>query len=283
MIFTSLLTSLLVAACATAPSEPSAPPAESTPAETPGAETPGADLAGARASGAEGLFHQGLSSAEAGDLLGALAFLERATAGAPDELRYGAEYRQVAIRAEAYERSIDFFESLAREHPESAAVRLQWGYAYVDKIPAAGAVTAVILANTALTHFTEAIEREETWLALYTRGNSYVYWPPIFGRTELGIADLEKAVAMSEELDEAPAFHAHAYAALGDAYWRLEDLETAAEVWRRGLERLPGTESLSERLSRLELGGGALDEYLGAHYEIGQRVDTSLRELWEEE
>jgi tetratricopeptide (TPR) repeat protein len=268
MTIPALLASLLVAACATTPSEPPSEPAVTAPAQT------------AFTAGVEGIYRQGLAAAEAGDLEGALAFLERATAGAPDELRYGAEYRQVAIEAEAYDRSIDFFESLAKEHPESPEVRLQWGYAYVDKIPAAGAVTAVILANSALDRFTESIEREETWLALYTRGNSYVYWPPIFGRTELGIADLEKAVARSEELEVTPPFHAHAYAALGDAHWRLEDLETAAETWRRGLERVPGASFLQERLDRLEEGSEALDEYLQAHYEIGNRVDTSLRELW---
>jgi tetratricopeptide (TPR) repeat protein len=264
----ALAAAVLLTACATVPPEP-------VPAE-------------ASMGSADELFRQGIAAAEAGDLGGALGFLERAVAAAPDELRHGAEYRQVAIRAEAYDRSIGFFESLAEEHPDSPEVRLQWGYAYVDKIPAAGAVTAVILANTALDHFTEAIEREESWLALYTRGNSYVYWPPIFGRTGLGIADLEKAVAMSEEMPPSagapPAFHAHAYAALGDAHWRLDDLETAAEVWRRGLERIPGSPPrLTERLDRLERGPEALDEYLQANYEVGQRVDTSLRELWSEE
>lgn len=228
---------------------------------------------------AQELYRSGRAAAEAGDLETALDRLERATAAAPGELHYGAEYRQAAIRAGAYDRAIDFFERLAAEHPESPAVRLQWGYAYVDKIPAAGAVTAVILANSALGHFTEAIELEESWLALYTRGNSYVYWPPVFGRTRLGIADLEKAVALAEAGEPKP-FHAHAYAALGDGWWRLGDLETAREIWRRGLERIPGAPALEERLA---LEGEALDAYLDAHYEIGRRVDTSLRELRDHE
>lgn len=222
-------------------------------------------------------FETGLAAAENGDLATALDHLERAVTAAPDDLRYGAEYRQMAIEAEEYDRAIAFFEGLATEHPDSSAVRLNWGYAYVDKIPAAGAVTQVILANTALTHFTEAIERDATWLALYTRGNSYVYWPAIFGRTKLGIADLERAVEMSEAREPKP-YHAHAYAALGDGWWRLEDVEKAREVWRRGLERHPGTAYLEERLARE---GEELDAYLEAHYEIGKRVDTDLREIWE--
>lgn len=252
------------------PPEPAPAPA------APDAPGPAAEPAAAE------LFASGMEAAEAGELETALERLERAAAEAPEELRYGAEYRQVAIALAEYERAIAFFEELASEHPDSAAVRLNWGYAYVDKIPAAGAVTQVILANTALERFTEAIEREESWLALYTRGNSYVYWPPVFGRTELAIADLERAVALSEE--EPKPYHVHAYAALGDAWWRLDDLERAREVWQRGLERFPGTQALEERLALDDAPDhGALDRFLEAHYQVGQRVDTTLRELWEAE
>lgn len=210
---------------------------------------------------------------------GHLDALEQRVAESPDDLLAGADYRQAVIEAEEYDRAIAFFEELAAEHPDSHATLLNRGYAYVDKIPAAGAVTQVILADKALRHFTAALEVEESWLALYTRGNSYVYWPAIFGRTRLGIADLEKAVERSEELgDDAPLHHAHAYAALGDAHWRLDDLESAREWWQRGQERFPDSEDLGRRL---ELEGDALDELLDAHYAIGGRVDTSLDELRE--
>jgi tetratricopeptide (TPR) repeat protein len=223
------------------------------------------------------LFASGLAAAEAGDLAAALDRLETAAAARPDHLRYGAEYRQAAIAAEEYDRAIAFFEKLAGRHPDSAAVRLNWGYAYVDRIPAAGSVTAVILADRALKRFTEALEREETWLGLYTRGNSYVYWPPIFNRTRLAIADLERAIELEKE-GEPKRYHAHAWSALGDAWWRLDDLEKAREVWREGLERHPETPYLEERLARE---GEALDEYLNAHYALGNRVETDLREIWE--
>jgi len=227
------------------------------------------------------LFEAGLTARAAGNLEAALDRLEQATAAAPDDLHYGAEYRQDAIALKEYDRAIAFFEGLAAEHPGSPAVRLNWGYAYVDKIPDAGAVTQVILANTALTHFSEAIERDPSWLAFYTRGNSYIYWPAIFGRTRLGIDDLERAVAMAEAgAGEPKPCEAHAYAALGDGWWRLDDLEAARAVWRRGLARHPGTVFLEERLA---LDDAGLDEYLKAHYAIGNRVETDLRELSEGE
>lgn len=299
--FTPLALAAILAAQPPAepPSQPTAEPAPQAPSQAPepAAESPPRsgwhpeaprsgwhpeepleEAAGMAPDRAAELFASGLAAREAGELATALDRLETAAAARPEDLRYGAEYRQTAIAAEEYDRSIAFFEELAERHPDSAAVRLNQGYAYVDKIPAAGAVTGVILANTALTHFTEALEREETWLGLYTRGNSYVYWPAIFGRTKLGIADLERAVELEIQEGNPEPYHAHAWSALGDAWWRLDDLEKAREVWREGLERHPGTPYLEERLARE---GEALDEYLEAHYALGNRVETDLRELWE--
>lgn len=195
----------------------------------------------------------------------------------PGNLRWGAEYRQAAIAAAAFDRSIDFLGGLAERHPRAASTRLNLGYAYVDKIPSAGAITQVILANTALGHFSAALELEESWLGRYTRGNSYVYWPPIFGKTALGIADLERAIELAEALPKR-AIHARAWAALGDGHWRLDDVAKAREVWRRGLARYPGDADLETRLARQD---EALDELLEAHYAIGKRVDTDLTALWE--
>jgi tetratricopeptide (TPR) repeat protein len=208
----------------------------------------------------------------------ALADFEAALRLDPDNLRWGSEYRQAAIAAEEPDRAIDFFAALTAEHPRAASARLNLGYAHVDKIPFAGAVTQVILANKALEHFTAALELEETWLGRYTRGNSYVYWPPIFGRTKLGVADLERAVELAEGLPKKP-IHALAWVALGDGHWRLDDLAKARETWREGLRRHPGNPDLEARLGRE---GEALEEYLEAHYAIGKRVDTDLSALWEE-
>src|SRR2546430_11181253 len=112
--------------------------------------------------------------------------LEAALAADPDNLRYGSEYRQAVIQAKEYERSLKFFEKLVADHPTAANAYLNYGFAYVDKIPASGSITQVILANTALSHFTKSIEIKPSWIALYTRGNSYLYWPKIFGRAHLG-------------------------------------------------------------------------------------------------
>lgn len=195
----------------------------------------------------------------------------------PDNLRWGSEYRQAAIAAEAFDRSIDFFSGLVEAHPGAAATRLNLGYAHVDKIPAAGSITQVLLANTALGHFTASLELEESWLVRYTRGNSYIHWPAIFGKAKLGIADLERAIELAKALPKR-GIHARAWVALGDGHWRLGDLAKAQETWRRGLELYPGTAALEARLARQ---GEALEEYLDGEYALGRKVDTDLAALWE--
>ncbi len=251
LVSTLLVPALWAAACASAPPAPAPPPA------------PGADA------------YRRAVAAAATDPQAALPLFEEALRAAPDELRYGADYRQAVIAAGAYDRAIDFFAGLVAEHPDAADLRLNQGFAYVDKIPAAGSVTAVILANKAIEAFTASLAIRETWLGLYSRGNAYVYWPPIFHRTKLGIADLERAIELAGNGPPAP-YEARAWAALGDAYWRLGDLATARATWRQGLERYPGTPYLERRLA---LDEGALRDFLGTHYQVGSRVDTSLHEL----
>src|SRR5712691_9617308 len=125
-----------------------------------------------------------------------LSRLESSLSADPDNIRFGSEYRQAVIQTKEYDRSLRFFEKLVADHPKSGNAHLNYGFAYVDKIPVAGAITQVILANNALTEFTRALEMKPTWIGYYTRGNSYLFWPRIFQRTHLGISDLQEALKM---------------------------------------------------------------------------------------
>ena len=228
------------------------------------------------------LFQEAIQAVEAADYETALAKFEAALKVAPDSLRYGNAYRMTVIkvnRPQTYDRCIAFFNRLTEDHPTVANAWLNFGYAYVDKIPVEGAITQVLLANKALGHFSEALRHEESWLGLYTRGNSYVYWPAIFGRTPLAIADLEKAIALSQQA-ERRSYHARAYIALGEAYWRLDDLAKARQIWGDALQQFPKNEELPALLG---LDDKALQAFLAAHFEPGKRVDTDVSAVWEEE
>ena len=213
----------------------------------------------------------------AGDDAAALEDFEAALAADADDLEIANDYRRAVIRTGEYDRALAFFEKLTADHPGSAHAWLNYGYVYVDKIPTAGSITRVILANQALERFTRSLECERTWIGLYTRGNSYLYWPVLFGRAPLGVADLEEAMAMVRDDPEPKAVHVRTWIALGDGYWRTDRRERARSTWREGLERYPGDPELEKRLA---LDGEAIDRYLYEQRDPNLRVDTDLAPLW---
>jgi tetratricopeptide (TPR) repeat protein len=259
----SLLLALAAPMSLPAAAAPSSAPA---PAPAPAPSSPGA------------AFEAGLQALAARELPAALDRMEVALAADPDNLRYASEYRHGVIRAGAYDRALDFFAKLVADHPGSAFAWLNYGYVYVDKMPTAGAITQVILANDALQQFTRSIELKASWIALYTRGNSYLYWPKVFGRGLLAVADLERAVAISRS-EPQRAYQAHAYAALGEAYWRTDQPERARATWQEGARRFPRDAVLAALLSRQ---GDELEAYIADQVDRTKRVDTDLHELWED-
>ncbi|HSL23739.1 MAG TPA: tetratricopeptide repeat protein [Vicinamibacterales bacterium] len=205
-----------------------------------------------------------------------LARLEQALAANPDDLRAGNDYRMAVIKAGQYDRALEFFKQLVASHPSSSNARLNFGFGYVDKIPAAGSITQVILANNALTEFSKSLELKPSWIGYYTRGNSYLYWPRIFGRTKLGIADLEEALKIQKGQPKR-SYHVRVYIALGDGYYKMDDFEKATAVWKEGLAAFPDNAALKQRLSAQ---GDALKPIMDETYDPNRRVDTNLQELW---
>jgi tetratricopeptide (TPR) repeat protein len=211
------------------------------------------------------------------DWTAVLTPLEAAVAADPESLKNESEYRMAVIQAAAYERALDFYQKLVADHPQSAQAALNYGYAYVDKIPASGSITQVILANTALGWFTKSVELQRTWLALYTRGNSYLYWPKVFGRAPLGVADLEAAVKLAKTLPKR-AVYARAYVALGEGYWKIDEIDKARAAWTEGEKLFPDNPQLKALLARQ---GDDLKAYIEDEIDPNKRVDTNLRPLWE--
>lgn len=216
------------------------------------------------------------AAAAAKDCPAALGKLESAVNAQPENLRYASEYRMAVISCGEYDRAISFFDKLTAVNPGSANAVLNHGYAYVDKIPAAGSITQVILANNALGLFSRALELKRTWLGLFTRGNSYLFWPAIFGRTPLAVADLEAAVAIGKEGGKRP-YHVRAWVALGDAYWKLDQLDRARAAWQEALALFPGDPRLAARLAAE---GDALKTLIEGDLDPAKRVDTDLRVVW---
>lgn len=236
---------------------------------------------------AELKYEQGMKEVAAKDWDQALDLFEGALAADPDNLRYGSEYRQAAIlRAQAihgqegkpedFDRPIKFFEQLAARNPQSANLYLNYGLAYVDKVPVVDGLSRVSVANSALAQLTKSIELRPSWVAYYTRGTNYLFWPKFFDRTKLGIADLATATKMQAAGKPRP-YYAHAWRALGDGFWKSNEPEMARAVWNEGLKEFPDEASLKERLS---LRGEELNTLVREALDPKHRVDTNLKNLW---
>lgn len=221
------------------------------------------------------------------DYATALTQYETALKAEPDNLRYASQYRQAVLQQAKmmhpkegnpadFDRSIKFFEALVGEHPNAATAQLNLGFAYVDKMPAAGAITQVIMANTALGFFAKSIEIKPTWLAYYTRGNSYLFWPRIFNRAKLGVADLEQAYKMQKSGPVKP-YYLRAYISLGDGYWKTDELDKAKAIWKEGAALFPGSAALKDRVAK---DGDDLKTAIEDTLDPNKRVDTDLKELW---
>ena len=206
----------------------------------------------------------------------ALGVLEEALKADPNSMKYGSEYRMATIQAKQHDRCIKFLEGLAAANPKSANLHLNHGFAYVDKIPVAGSITQVLLANTALGHFGKSIEIQPMWIALYTRGNAYLFWPKIFKRMSLAIADLEQAMKM-QKAGPKRVYHIRNYIALGDGYWKNDEPDRAKAIWQEGLREFPGNDPLKSRLAKTPEEMAAL---INDAYDPTKRVDTNLSELW---
>ena len=235
----------------------------------------------------DALYEQGQKALAAKDWDKALGLLEGALSADPDNLKFGSEYRQAVLaRARAvhpkdgqpadFERSLKFFEKLTADHGNASNAFLNYGFAYVDKMPAAGAITQVILANTALSHFAKSIEIKPSWIAYYTRGNSYLFWPKIFGKVGLGIADLEECMKI-QKVQGKRNYHVRAYVSLGDGYWKADNLDKAKAVWSEGLKQFPESPDLKARLAKQ---GDDLKLVIDDALDPNKRVDTNLKDLW---
>ncbi len=222
-------------------------------------------------------YQNALKALAAKDYPAAYKEFEAALTADPDNIRYGSDYRQAVIKGNTeYDRCIKFFEKLTADNPAASNAWLNFGLAYVDKIPAAGTVTQVILANTALAHFSKSIELKPSWINQYCRGNSYLFWPKIFNRTHLGVADLEAAMKIQNE-DKKRIYHLRTYIALGQAQWKMDETDKAKEIWKKGLELVPESVHLKAFMSK---DGDELKEYIEDMLDPNKRVDTNLSELW---
>jgi tetratricopeptide (TPR) repeat protein len=202
-----------------------------------------------------------------------LQTFERAISAEPENLKLGADYRTLTIEAGLFDRAIDFFRALARRPASGPNVKINLALAYADKVPPAGDIRRLYLGRDAMNALTQSIAGRPSVLAYYFRGRINLYYNRlIFHRTDKGVADLTQALSMVTN-ETPPALVASVYTALGDGYFRLENLSRAHDTWSEGLTMFPDDEALRTRLQK---DGPALLEVVTAALSAGRRSDTSL-------
>jgi len=202
--------------------------------------------------------------------------LERAIQGDPENLPLAASYRALAIETAQFDRSIDFFEKMVKRKGSGPNVYISLALAYVDKVPPAGDIRRLFLGRDAMSALTKSIEQRPCALAYYLRGVINLYYNRrIFNRTERGVADLERALAMTTT-DSPPALIARIYTSLGDGNFKLGNLAKARELWSTGIAKFPDDPALQRRLEKQ---GQELEWAVGQALAAERRADTSLSGL----
>jgi tetratricopeptide (TPR) repeat protein len=198
---------------------------------------------------------------------------EQAIAADPENLVVAGEYRQLAIATEQFDRAIDFLEKLADRRASGPNIKISLAFAYVDKVPIAGDIRRLYLGRDAMSALTKSIAQRPCVLAFYMRGLINLYYNRfIFKRADRGVADLSHALSIAPP-DTPPKLLALIYVALGDGYFRLEQLSKARDTWSAGLAKFPGDARFVERLQKQ---GEPLADVVTTNLTAGRRVDTSL-------
>jgi hypothetical protein len=205
-----------------------------------------------------------------------LSAMESQIAADPENLRVAADYRQAVIASDEYDRSIKFFDGLARRAGAGPNVYLSLGLAYIDKIPAVGAFRRISLGNNATAALTRSIEKQPSDLAYLIRGLVNLHFEKgLFHRTPEGVADLENALRLASPRLDRP-YVARLYVALGDGYWRLKNRDKARAMWRDGQAKFPGNDRLRLRLTSPD---SVITDTIAHDLDAAVRVDTSLRDV----
>jgi hypothetical protein len=98
----------------------------------------------------------------------------------------------------------------------------------------------------------------------------------IFGKTKLGVADLEEAYKL-QKAGPLRSYHVRVYISLGDGYWKSDQLDKARAMWSEGLKQFPTSAALKDRLAKE---GDDLKTIIEDTLDPNKRVDTDLKELW---
>ncbi len=162
-----------------------------------------------------------------------------------------ATYRSRAAGYGQNDRAIDFL--TARAVSGEANWRLELSLAYIDKLPVCGGLAAIVckgtLAKKGLDLADQVVsQRQDSWLAFYSRGMNHLHWPRGLRHSAPAAADFERCLELQKARDLKP-YDLRVYVALGQAYAKDGQYAKARQAWQRGLTAFPDAPELKEHLA----------------------------------
>jgi tetratricopeptide (TPR) repeat protein len=224
--------------------------------------------------------------------------LEDALRRKPRNAKLANRYRSECVEHGYFERSLDFFRALIRDHGPMPALRLQLAVALVDKIPAlkGDAMAQASTAKECLRELAEVQQRyPRSYAVHYLAGMNHLYWPAGFQHFDRAVRHFEVALEIQAERSRAGRvpedYHADVLCALGDAHVkgairaskepeeRARRFAEARRVWKEGLAAFPQHGVLPQRLA---LDEKSLVEVVTDERGLEKRINTNLEMLLEE-
>lgn len=194
----------------------------------------------------------------------------------PGDVQLGNALR-VECRKEKYiDLCIDDLNKLTDTYPEIRELRYNAALAYVDKLPGFSLYKQGWLSTRSMAHMTKVIDAHPgDWLAFYIRGMNNLHWPQWFKRTGAAIEDLQKCIDIIEAVEPKARqdYYVLCYIALGDAYAKNIQSESAYAIWKRGLAAFPPSKQIKQRLN---LKKDELSAFVDKVRDLDKPIDTDL-------
>lgn len=226
----------------------------------------------------------GLALIEKKQMEPGLAYLKAAVQSDPENLQYGNSYRLILREDKRYNDEETFFAELYQQYPV-VNVGIGLALSYVDQMrscpkPPDGLVCQAQYSSRSIDLLASLLaDHPYNAIARYASGLNHLYWPTLMGHLPASQKDLEHVVALAPFLEESsPTFIDDAYTALGDVFAKGENTTTAQNVWRNGLQVVPDSELLQNRLA-IPL-DKLVSEMDGPIRGLGVYVETDLTLFW---
>jgi tetratricopeptide (TPR) repeat protein len=230
------------------------------------------------------------------DTVTGLKYLERSVELGPSNLVFGNDFRLQCVQLKEYQRAIDFFVKVARDHPSLLEPHLQLALAYADRAAAEEKDNRVARGEwlkksiKQLSHLIQMDQREPdeeqrkhhadtAWMGNYFRGRLYVHSTENQSLILKGVADFRRCIEKQKDeklFNKPQPFFVLPYVAVCDAFAKSGDVQQARLALKEGNRLFPEHQEI---LKRKQMSDEQLLTWAAEQYSPDVNVNTDLSTL----